>query len=355
MRMIDEIMGIDTDEKPCEKCRTPTKVRWNNIPGHYACIGERERKRGPRFTDAAGLRLLDDLEHTYKPMRKLDGKLSGPWWRPPAPEVTDLVRTAGWEFRLPRVPSNGRHVVLDRSGSWPTATSSVRVAHGELTHTPTVERFTGAPGFYKVVPYQWREKHIPHPLSGMLPRDLEETAVWVPHPRAQLLQKLADQGRYPEGFITDSYTSQHPVPLTEWATYVNGLREQSIREFGRESPQYDGVKVAFSQAVTLMKGTKRMGQPRFWKCSVHRADWGFAIEDQGACNLWRWADDIYEVVYRLGRPELGVVEMRNVDELVIPFEALDILTKTRRAGNLAPLRIDPLGIKLGSFKVKAEE
>ena len=53
-------------------------------------------------------------------------------------------------------------------------------------------------------------------------------------------------------------------------------------------------------------------------------------------------------------PELPPVALRNVDELVIPAEALPLVTRDD-GGKVRPLRIDQDGRQLGTFKVKHEQ
>lgn len=340
------------EKLPCVcGCGLAVTVRVHGRPGLAMHLLERP---APDPQDALVHRFLDDLRepHLWPSRTRGRDRSAEPYWYPPETDVTDLVRTSGWTWSR---PGGGPVAVLDRSGAWPSAASSVSVAHGRLHRAPTPDRFTGYPGFYKVIVYRWSETHVPHPLGPAARGDA--AAVWVPHPRAQLLQRLADAGRYPEGFIDDAWISTEPARLDRWATHINRARIAALQQYGRGSEQYElGVKARMSQAVTLIIGTKRPGQPRTYVPGVpHRPDWGLAIQDQASVSLWSWADDCYQVVRDAGRPELGPVGMRNVDELLIPQEAVPLVTTLPRAGGRPPLKIDPDGLKLGTFKIKELE
>ncbi len=286
-------------------------------------------------------RILAALEDEYAPMRRRQRE---PYWRPPLPGMTfaaDVITSWEWER-----PYSGEVAVLDRSGSFVAAASSVLVAHGKLEHTGPCE-FDNRPGYYRVQVHPWHESgSIPHPLGEWGSRQAE---VWVPAPAVALLRDLAAAGRWPDMTVLDSYTGDG-VRLSKWAEFVNTLRAEAITEHGRDSDQYAAVKTGFGQALALMLGRQGDEQRREWHCKARRPDWTHAIQAQSAATLWRWADDCRTVA-----PDLGPVALRNVDELVIPQAALEVVTTTKRSGGRAPLGIDPTGIKLGTFKVKAAQ
>lgn len=351
--------GVSTGKAaPCVGCGNMTVVKVNGVAGHWICIGQRTAKMRLAF--------LEELRDNYAPKRRHDKKMMAPYWAPPLPQVTDLVRTSAWTWQLPKVPSNGRHATLDRTAAFLSSAASVDVAWGALIHTPDEAVYRGIPGFYKVRIEPWYETHVPHPLGGAVPLTIAQGTgeVWVPHTRVQLLQRLAGQGRYPDGFIVDSYTAWRDddgkpavVRLNKWAEHVQKVRTAVLAQHGRDTGHYDAVKVNFSQAIELMSGSWTPGQGRQFKPNVRvrRPDWAFAIEDLSATTLWGWADDIHQVVTDLGRPELGAVAMQSIDEIVIPFETLDLITTTPRAGGRKPMVIDPDGVALGTFKVKGIE
>jgi len=286
-------------------------------------------------------RILAALEGEYAPLRRRQRE---PYWRPPLPGMTfaaDVITSWEWER-----PYSGEVAVLDRSGAYVAAASSVLVAHGKLEQTGPCE-FDNRPGYYRVQVHPWHEADaLPHPMGEWGSKQPE---VWVPAPAVALLRDLADAGRWPDVTVLDSYTGDG-VRLSRWAGFVNTLRTEAIAEHGRDSDQYAAVKTGFGMALSLMLGYQGDAMRREWKCNVRRPDWAHSIYAQSAATLWRWADDCRTVA-----PGLGPVALRNVDELVIPQAALEVVTTTKRPGGRAPLGIDPAGIKLGTFKVKAAE
>jgi hypothetical protein len=76
-----------------------------------------------------------------------------------------------------------------------------------------------------------------------------------------------------------------------------------------------------------------------------------AIMAQSGATMHRWADACLAVA----GVELGPVELRATDELVIPAAAFEIVTTATAPGRRGPLEIDPTGRKLGTFKIKATE
>lgn len=324
----------------------PAPVRRGAHPAAVARAGARTAASASAAASLANgdpVRLLDALEGPYAPLRKVDGRLRAPYWRPELPGIAFVAHVVtGWDWSR---PWSGPVSVLDRSGAWVAAASSVTVGHGALVHTG--EDGAGRPGYCQVAVYRWEETGMPNPL-GHVPAGAE--TLWVPTPTATLLHDLAAAGRWPDATVLDSYTAE-PVRLDKWTTFVNALRALAINEYGRDSEEYARVKEAFGQAMSLMIGTLgESGIRREWKCGVHRPDWTHSTQAQASATLWRWADDCRQVA-----PELAPVALRNVDELVVPTAAVEIVTTTPRPGARKPMRIDPTGIALGTFKVKDTE
>lgn len=327
--------------RPCGGCQSPTVVRVDGEPYHHAHAPDKDTK--PR------LGFLEALHDECAPRMMAAGRRRRPWWQPTMPEITDRVVTSTWTWGRDNV---GTLAVLDRTAAYLSAASSVDVAHGALVHRPDTTSYDN-PGFYKVQVHPWDDMFTPHPLGAAAAAFDEDGAVWVAHPRAQLLQRLADAGRYPDGFIVDAYTAPG-VRLRAWTRYVQGIRADVISQHGR-GEQYTKVKTAFSQAVAMMTGTWRPGQGRTYHetSRVHRPDWGMAIAEQSAVTLWSWCDDLAALACVLNQPELAPVAMRNVDEILVPLDAVPLYKKTPRTGGRSALPIDPDGIRLGTFKVKA--
>lgn len=292
-----------------------------------------------RLADGKSVRVQDALETTHAPQK--GGR--APYWRPPLPPVmheAHIVSGYSWSR-----PFAGPTVVLDRSGAFIAAASSVDVAHGALAHTGT-EAYCGRPGLYLVDVHPWLEGDtLPSPLG-----DTKRAQVWVAQPTVARLVELADAGRWPDVTVLDSYTGD-PVRLRDWAEHVRDLREHAITTYTRDGGQYEEVKTSFGQAMALMRGEADGALARRWKTKAARPDIPQAIMAQSGATMHRWANAARDVA----GAELGPVAIRNVDELVIPAAALEIVTTVTAPGRRSPIGIDPTGIKLGTFKVKASE
>ena len=297
------------------------------------------------------LRLLAALEGEHKnhgPFAPYRSK-RGPYWQAPMPAVSDGPRISAPNWA--REDYHGPVVVLDRNAAWPSAVSSVSVVHGAFQNTgPQDEEAPVRPGYYVVTAYPWTETGMPSPLGSVTPGE----KVTVPGPRMVLLRELAKAGRWPDGGALDSWTGD-PCRLDGWAHLYGELRRYALDVYGRESAQYDALKVAFGQTMGLLRGSwDRSGAvPRkTWKCKARRPDWQHAIEDQAAVTLWRAADECQT----LAGADLGPVAIRNVDELVIPAAALGTVTGQQLPGrNRPPVRLDPGGVRFGTFKIKGRE
>lgn len=383
--------GFVTREQPCVLCGEPTVMRARcgaaRTPLCYAGLPPAQPEptppakpaaartqparplRGRKADQAAAtaaaitgldegepVRILAALEGVFAPLRAIGGgKRSQPYWRPELPGITwsvEVVTGYAWSR-----PYQGKVVVLDRSGAWVTAASSAVVPHGALTPTGAIE-WAGAPGYYQVHAHPWYEKGMPYPLGHVRPG----TRPWISAPRVGLLADLVRQGRWPDVDVLDSYTGDG-CRLTDWAGHMQALRAHALTIYGRpredqvDDTPYDLVKQGIGQAFSLMLGRIDAGdgRRRTWDCKAGRPDITHHVQDQGSVTLWRWADDCRRVVELAGLPELAPVELRNIDELVVPVDALQIITTTPRPGGRAPLVIDPLGIKLGTFKIKCTE
>lgn len=277
-----------------------------------------------------------------------------PWFQAPPPAVAweaRVMREWGWTRAY-----TGELVVLDLNAAWVSGMSSIRVALGELENTGDRE-YAKRPGYYLVRWHPWPESGMPHPLGHLRP---EGDGVWTMARAVDCLRELVAQGRWPECEILDSWTGE-PVGLAEWAHHINGLRAGAIRGYGPHSPEYDRVKNTYAQTVTMWLGFMPDDRPnpeRAWldqRCT--RADWTHGIHAQTAYTLWQLADD-----FRRMAPEHPPVELRRVDELLIPAPAWPLLQGQPRpplaAGSGAPrkpVQVDPDGLMLGSLKVKGHE
>lgn len=288
------------------------------------------------------LTFLAALEGPFEPRRRVDGRMTRPFWRPELPGCTWAVHAVeAWGWTRPYA---GPAVVLDRNAAFLSAASSVLVGHGALEHTGPMDEFDDRrPGYYEVPVHPWYESDtMPHPLLHTHKR---ETA-WLTAPTVALLRDLEREGRWPGVTILNSYTADG-VRIDKWAQFVNAIRAEALTRYGKDSEQYADVKDRYSMAFQLMLGSADDGGRRRWKCGAQRPDWTQTVRAQAAATMYRWADACRKVA-----PDLPPVALQHTDELVIPAAALDAVTTAERPGGLRPLVVDPDGIRLGSFKIK---
>jgi hypothetical protein len=356
--------GADGPQTPAEATPAAAPAKAPQTPRTPAKKGK-ATKRGAVLAEAKAvldsgadvdemmskLHIPRALEKTHAPMRRGDdGRMHYPYWRPELPGMLDTAHVVtGWHWER---EYDGPVTVLDKSGAWIAAASSVEVAHGALDHTGACE-FTGRPGYYLITVYPWTETGMPHPLSlpDTAPQWSPGDQVWVPAPTVALLRDLVEAGRWPDVDVIDSYTSPG-VRISEWTRHVNELRTYAVRTYGRDSAQYEAVKRQYGQTMSLMVGRpKENGIGREWSFGIQRPDWTHAIQAHAAAMLWRRADQCRQVA-----PDAAPVSLRHVDELVIPSAALEAVTTTPPPGAARPaITIDPEGLDLRSFKVKAAD
>ncbi len=307
------------------------------------------------------IRFLADLR-TYDlapraSFMKRDGKWLPPFWMPPAPHIVDQVRYSGFQWTADGY-SDVEGARLDRSGAHVASAASVRVAFGQLIEQEEPIRWNGKPGYWRVDYAPWGEDGTPHPLGGAAREAERVGSVWVPHTRVKLLADLAVQGRWPELGPMPAWIAEHEAEMSRWARHVNDWRCTAIDTHGRDSAEYRAVKEGYSMAVSLMIGTRHVGESRKWECDVQRPDWAHAIRDLSACNMWRWCDDLNHVAIDAGYPEYAPFAIQAQDELWVPPAAVELFTTTARRPTTTggkprtPLRIDETGKTLGTWKLK---
>lgn len=295
---------------------------------------------GPTATELADdkpIRLLKRLEGDLAPTRKVGNIFKPATLCPPLPGITGNVHVVtGFAWKR---PYKGRVIRLDRNAAFLSAAASVLVAHGPLEHTGPLNVFDpNRPGYYLIDAHPWAWRHLPNPLGH--PRAAQ---VWVPAPTVQLLVALASAGRWADVEIHDSYTARG-ARLTKWTDWVRDLRAGVITKDGKDSARYDEFKVAYSKSITLMIGADDPGHGRKWECKAQRPDWAHAIHAQASASLWRAADACAAAT------DDGPVALVNVDELHLPESAMALVTDISQ--ERCPIRLDPSGLKLGTFKVK---
>jgi hypothetical protein len=350
-------------EQACSVCGVPgaavvarcgaTRCGHVHVAGDFLTVGARRRgelpaeRPGPsgyvepgpaaELDDDRPIRLLKRLEGDLAPTRKVGNIFKPATLCPPLPGITGNVHVVtGYAWKR---PYKGRVIRLDRNAAFLSAAASVLVAHGPLEHTGPLNVFDpNRPGYYLIDAHPWAWRHLPNPLHN--PRAAQ---VWVPAPTVQLLVALSGAGRWADVEIHDSYTARG-ARLNKWTDWVRDQRAGVITKHGKDSPRYTEFKTAYSKSITLMIGANDPGHGRKWECKAQRPDWAHAIHAQASASLWRAADACASAT------DDGPVALVNVDELHLPESAMSLVTDISQGG--CPIRLDPSGLKLGTFKVK---
>jgi hypothetical protein len=289
-------------------------------------------------------RALTMLHARYGP--KLSGR--APFWRPEAPACAERVRVPSWMWQAPSPAQMCEELtILDATGAYLSAASSVEVAHGALQRTGAVPFDPRRPGYWLVEAHPWPAwDRIMSPLGGRSDARRSPGAVWLAGPTVQLLAQLTEAGHWPGVEVLDSWTADRPVRLRTWAAAIRDDRERH-RAAACEHPapgccsaheRLESVKVGYAQAVVLMGEKDRS--------PVYRPDWRDAIRAQSAASIWRYAWRALGMGYRLAGAG-------HIDELVMPRPDVLQVWQASRIGRAVPFVLDLTGRRLGSFKVKA--
>lgn len=181
------------------------------------------------------------------------------------------------------LPEDGWVTALDRTGSFPSACSSVPVAPNSLHHITSAEQLEEAArktlaGIWRILVPAWTDEKIGHPL-GMLAHEGPGAEVWVTSSHLEHLDKLARGGRI-----------EHPVRVLEgWA----GRRSTSL--FERFS---DGVRKIYAMPDSEERTNGKRGASQairaLWTKDApspwHRPDWNVGIRAESAVRHWIRAD-----------------------------------------------------------------
>lgn len=279
------------------------------------------------MTAVARVRALDILLADYPPM--IRGR--APFWRPAPAQIEDQVYEPAWSW-VSSTPVTEDVVVLDLIAAYLAAATSVKVAHGRLVSAGVERTFDkNRAGYWRVTVHPWTVPDLFSPLGTAR----LGTEVWVTTPTAALLADLTEEGHWPGIDVHESWTCPYTVRLRPWAQHMSALRREAIMSHDREL--YDAIKISYSQAVTLM-GVDR-------KSKIFRPDWGRAIRTQHAANTWRKAWRAYQLGH-------GPVAAGSVDELAFRRRSLQWMRSMREAGRPMPVKVDPTGVSLGSWRVK---
>jgi hypothetical protein len=310
---------------------------------------------------ADSLRLLAELEGhkrgetggPFVPLLRSRKAWLSPWKHNPLPAVCEVAAiTEGYHYD--RADYHGPVTVIDKNGAWIGSIGSTPVAHGLLEQTgPWDGGGTPPPGYYKVTVYDWRETGMPSPLGNARPG----TDIWVAAPVMGLLAELAAAGRWPDGTASDAWTGK-PVRLDQWGRLIRETRRYGLQAHGPGSAAYQAAKDAVSKSISMMNGQRdpQSAAPRrIWPlCRTWRIDWRHHIITASAVANWRTLDRCR--LLAAGDPALSPVGIRAKDEIMLPAAAVDLVTGTPwRPGGIPPVKLDPSGVALGTFKVKGTE
>lgn len=300
------------------------------------------------------LRIIEAMTDDPGGDRKKDGPFApqkygkvAPYWTAPLPDIAPpLIAHNGWGTFQAETDYKGLAAVLDRNAGHPSALSSLRVAHGLLEETGALTD-AKRPGYYKTLVHPWNRPDLPSP-TGSYDAGSE---VWVTHERMRLLLELAEQGPdwWPDAPILDSRTAERETSLRDLSQLIKHLRLHVIDTHGKDSVQWDVIKEATNAKfiAILMGSPKNPGaldrwNERKWYTKCQRTDWGHALHDKAAANLYR-------VAVKLSRAEIPVLSVRHMDEIVIPADRVDEVISR------GLIKADESGRTFGTFKTKDTE
>lgn len=293
-------------------------------------MGQAHPDHGERImteTATTRVRALDLLVKDFAPiLRRRE-----PFWRPMVAKCETDVYEPAWSWR-DRWVADENVVVLDLVAAYLSAASTVQVAHGKLMPSGPLMFDRKRAGYWRIKIYPWCVPGIVSPLGTAT---LDQDA-WLTTQTVSVLDDLAAEGYWPGIDVLDSWTCPDTVRVRKWAEHLASLRREAI--YTHDTAAYDDLKVAYSQAVTLMGVDKRS--------RLYRPDWGRAIRTQHAANTWRKAWGAYLMGH-------GPVAAGTVDELAFRHSSIEWFTGRRLAGDRVPVKVDPTGTQLGSFRVKA--
>lgn len=284
--------------------------------------------------------MTDTEDKTPRLLAMLEGELlpsvrgRKAYKRPPQPPETVLrqVRTPAWKWHYTGADLASmlgqKLVTVDANAAYLSAASSVVVARDGLRHTGPWVKYERHPGFYQLMVDEdaWQDLRLVSPLGTADYRPV----IWLSEPTVTLLQELVRADMWPALVIIDSWTSPEGARMTKWTDHLRELRADLI--LGGTTSEYDRFKLAYSQAVQMLKGSPL--------CMICRPDWYHAIHAQHTANIWRKA-------WKTALAGCGPVSAGSVDALTYTEDAF---MRTQQA-QPPLLRLDQSGLSFGTFKV----
>lgn len=223
---------------------------------------------------------------------KEPGKIPGLGIRSEAPWTLVTERMDGrHRWTAARLPEGGWVTALDRTGSFPSACSSVPVAPNVLHHTTDPAHLTAqarktVAGIWRILVPVWLEKGIGHPL-GCLAEDGPGREVWVTSSHLEHLDTLASRGRIGPVTVLEAWAGRRSTSLFE--RFSEAVRKVYAMP---DSDERTAGKTGASQAIRAL-WTKEAPSP--W----HRPDWNVAIRAEASVRHWIRADQAVAAGARL--------------------------------------------------------
>lgn len=189
------------------------------------------------------------------------------------------------------LPESGWVLALDRTGSFPSACSSVSVAPNALRHITHPDQLElgerrALAGIWRIVVPPWEGEGIGHPL-GRLADDGPGAEVWVTSPHLEHLDKLYRQGRIGPVTVLEGWAGRRSTSLferfSEWSRKIYAMPDCPERTDGKRGA---------SQAIRAL-WTKEARSP--W----HRPDWNASIRAEASVRHWIRADQAVQAGARL--------------------------------------------------------
>lgn len=182
------------------------------------------------------------------------------------------------------LPEDGWVTALDRTGSFPSACSSVPVAPNALRHLTAAEQLEetarkSLAGIWRILVPAWTDERIGHPL-GMLALDGPGAEVWVTSSHLEHLDKLARVGRIDPVAVLEGWAGRRSTSLFE--RFSDGVRK--IYAMPASEERTNGKRGASQAIRALWTKSEEVRSP--W----HRPDWNVGIRAESAVRHWIRAD-----------------------------------------------------------------
>jgi hypothetical protein len=254
----------------------------------------------------------------------------------PMPPMIKEVHVPSWDWKSPAYDRNAKTILVDRNAAYVSAASSVRVAHGALDNTGPIPFDNKRVGYWCVdfagtdeegMRDRWAYRDD---LMSPLGTGRNRLRCWLAHPTANLLDELAEDGKFAPLRIVDSWTSTEGVALSKWSTGVQNHR-LGLMDAGTEE-ELEQFKKDYSKVVQMLLTGEGF--------AYRRGDWHHAIVAQFAATSWR-------TLWNCHKAGHGPVAAGSRDAAAFLPEDYDALTMCEPS----PLKIDNTGRALGTWKI----